>query len=203
MTPADIHWSTIGAFWSSLIAATVAVMATVINYFFFRSQIDPHVIVYATSDDRRPTIILIVIENIGKSMAKGITFSFSKPMPQDAFGFENAPQPPVLDRGPLYTGIPALGPGAKRIITWGQYGGLHKALGDLPMNVIIKFTGKSLFLGQTEYEVVCPLDIKSFEFTDDSNNNWGQEIADQLKVIAKALDRKTVAVKIEKPNGNH
>ena len=196
MTPADVHWSTFGAFWSSLLAAIVAAMATVINYFFFRSQLDPNVIVYATSDERRQTIILLVIENIGKTMARDVTFSFSQPMPRDAYGFENAPEAPTMDRGPLFTGIPALGPGAKRIITWGQYGGLHKALGDSTLDVVIRFTGKSLFF-QSKYEVVCPLDIKSFEYTDDSPSNENKRIADELKRIAGVLERKSISVKID------
>ena len=128
MTPNDVDWSAIGAFWTSIVAAIIAVSATIINYLFFRSQVDPHVIVYATHDDRRPGIILLIIENIGKSVAKEVQFEFSKFFPQDAFGFENAPQPQPLNKGPLFTGIPSLGPGAKRIITWGQYGGIHKAL---------------------------------------------------------------------------
>lgn len=199
MTPADVHWSTLGAFWASMLAALVAVMATVINYLFFRSQLDPNVIIYATADERRQTIILLVIENIGKSMAKDITFSFSKPMPQDAYGFENPPEPTTLNKGPLFTGIPALAPGAKRIITWGQYGGLHKALGDSSLDVTVRFTGKSLVCFQTNYEVVCTLDIKSFEYTDDSPRNWNKQIVDQLKRIADVSERKSIGVKIDEP----
>lgn len=199
MTPADVHWSTLGAFGASILAALVAVMATVINYLFFRAQLDPHVIVYATSDDRRPSIILLVIENIGKSMAKDVSFTFSKPMPQDAYGFDDPPEPPTLNKGPLFTGIPALAPGAKRIITWGQYGGLHKALGDSSLDVTVRFIGKSLLNFQTNYEVVCTLDIKSFEYTADSPSNWNKKIAEQLKRIADVLERKTISVKIDEP----
>ena len=125
MNPSDIHWSTIGAFWASITAAIIAVSATVINYLFFRSSVDPNVIVYALHDNRRPSIILLVIENIGKSIAKNVKFSFSRSLPQDAFGFDDAAMPEVLNKGPLFTGIPALGPGSKRIITWGQYGGIR------------------------------------------------------------------------------
>src|SRR4030043_1056547 len=117
MIPNDVHWSVIGAFWASIIAAFIAISATIINYLFFRSQVDPHVIVYATHDDKRPSIILLIIENIGKSVAKDVRFEFSKPFPQDAFGFEKPPQPQILNKGPLFTGIPSIGPGAKRIIT--------------------------------------------------------------------------------------
>ena len=190
MTPNDIHWSTIGAFWASVAAAIVAVSATIINYFFFRSQIDPHVIVYATDDERRPSIILLIIENVGKSMAKDVCFEFSKAFPQDAFGFEDAPQPPKLDKGPLFTGIPALGPGAKRIITWGQYGGIHKSLGDDVVNVTVRFKGDipgSLF--PKKYTVNCPIDIKSFEHTYASDHNWDKKSSEHLKRIADTLEK--------------
>jgi hypothetical protein len=185
MTPNDVHWSVIGAFWASIVVAMIAVSATIINYLFFRSQVDPHVIVYATPDDRRPSIIVLIIENIGKSVAKDVRFEFSKPFPQDAFGFENAPQPQILNKGPLFTGIPSLGPSAKRIITWGQYGGL----GDGVIDVTVRFKGDipgSLF--PKKYVVKCPLDIKSFEHTNASDQNWDKKSTEQLKRIADTLD---------------
>ncbi len=40
----------------------------------------------------------------------------------------------------------------------------------------------------TEHEMICPIDIKSFEHTDDSNNNWDKEVAEQLKRIADYLE---------------
>ena len=77
MTPNDVHWSVIGVFWASIVAAIIAVSATIINYLFFRSQVDPHLVVYATHDDRSPSIIFLIIENIGKSVAKDGRFEFS------------------------------------------------------------------------------------------------------------------------------
>ncbi|MBI4685362.1 MAG: hypothetical protein HY755_09200 [Nitrospirae bacterium] len=190
MTPNDVHWSLLGAFWSSIIAGIIAVSATIINYLFFRSQVDPHVVVYATHDDKRPSIILLIIENIGKSVAKDVQFEFSKSFPQDAFGFENAPQPQTLSKGPLFTGIPSLGPSAKRIITWGQYGGIYTSLGDGVINVKVRFKGDlpgSLF--PKKYTVNCPLDIKSFEHTDASDHNWDKKSSEHLKRIADTLDK--------------
>lgn len=131
MSPVDVHWSVIGAFWASIAAAIVALSATAVNYLFFRSQVDPHVIVYATTDERRPSIVILTIENVGKSMAKNVTFGFSGVFPKCAFGIEKekAAQPAEMDEGPLISGIPSLGPGAKRVITWGQYGDYIKRLG--------------------------------------------------------------------------
>ena len=106
MSPADVHWSAIGAFWASIGAAIIAVSATVINYLFFRSQVDPHVIVYATTDERRPSIVVLIIENIGKSMAKNVTFEFSRLFPESFRITETeSSQPEEMDEGPLITGI--------------------------------------------------------------------------------------------------
>lgn len=188
MTPNDVHWSVIGVFWASIVAAIIAVSATIINYLFFRSQVDPHLVVYATHDDRSPSIIFLIIENIGKSVAKDGRFEFSKPFPRDTFGFENPPQPQILNKGPLFTGIPSLGPNAKRIITWGQYGGISALLGDGVVNVKVRFKGDlpgSLF--SKKYTVNCPLDIKSFEHTDASDHNWDKKSAEHLERIADTL----------------
>lgn len=190
MTPNDVHWSILGAFWASIVAAIIAVSATIINYLFFRSQVDPHVIVYATHDDRRPSIILLIIENIGKAVAQDVQFEFSKSFPQDAFGFENAPQPQIVNRGPLFTGIPSLGPGAKRIITWGQYGGIHTAIGDGVINITARFKGVipgSLF--PKKYTVISPIDIKSFEYTDSVDHNWDRKSSEHLKRIADTFEK--------------
>jgi hypothetical protein len=192
MSPADVHWSAIGAFWASIAAAIIAVSATVINYLFFRSQLDPHVIVYATTDERRPSIVVLVIENIGKSMAKNVTFEFSRSFPKKAFGIAEteSSQPEEMDEGPLITGIPSLGPGSKRVITWGQFGGLHKALGDKPVDVTVHFDrDSSVPFSCKKLSVVCPVDIKSFEHNDASDHNWDKKAANELERIAKALEK--------------
>lgn len=192
MSPADVHWSAIGAFWASIAAAIIAVSATVINYLFFRSQVDPHVIVYATTDERRPSIVVLIIENIGKSMAKNVTFEFSRLFPKKAFGITEteSSQPEEMDEGPLITGISSLGPGSKRVITWGQFGGLHKALGDKPVDVTVHFDRDSCVpFSCKKFSVVCPVDIKSFEHTDASDHNWDKKAANELERIAKALEK--------------
>jgi len=115
----QLPWTELGIFWISVVLALITVTATVINYLFFKSQIDPEVIVYVTPDEKRPSAILLIIENIGHGLSKDVSFSFSKQIPQKAFGFEDAPIPKSMDDGPFITGIPALGPGSKRVITWG------------------------------------------------------------------------------------
>jgi hypothetical protein len=185
-----ISWTDIGLLFTSMILVLITVTATLINYLFFRSQTYPDVIIYATTDNDRPSVIILIIENIGKSMAKNISFSTDKPLPDKAFGFENAPQPNLMKNGPIITGIPALGPGAKRIITWGQYGGLQKGIGDDIINVKIFFKAKKLiFFGYKKILNTCPLDIKSFEGIDAHDTNWDKKTFEQLKNIAKILEK--------------
>ena len=143
---ATIPWTEVGIFWLSAVLALITVTATVVNYLFFRSQIDPDVIVYVTPDIDRPSIILLIIQNIGRSIATDVVFSADREIPEHAFGFENAKKPKEMKSGPLVTGIPALGPGAKRVITWGQYGGLEKGIGGEVINITIRFKSKKPIL---------------------------------------------------------
>jgi hypothetical protein len=205
---AGTDWAMIGAFWASVAAAVVAVAATVINYLFFRAHIDPHVIVYVMPDEQRPSIILLVIENIGNGLAKDVRFTMSRPLPERAFGFGDAATPAEMKDGPLITGIPALGPGAKRVITWGQYGGIHKGIGDNVINVTVRC--KSDRVGpfdQTSHEVVCPVDIRSFAATDASDKAYDKKIADDLHRIATTLDHaasgfKPIKVELREPRNS-
>ena len=64
-------WTEIGIFWISVVLAIITVTATIINYLFFRSQIDPDVLVYVSPDEKRSSLIILIIENIGRGLAKG------------------------------------------------------------------------------------------------------------------------------------
>jgi hypothetical protein len=179
----------IGLFCSSVVLAIITVIATLINYYFFRSQVDPNVIIYATLDFKRPTIILLIIENIGKGIALDVSFSSDRNIPEKAFGFENAKEPDTMSIGPLITGIPFFAPGDKRIITWGQYGGLKKGIGNNPINVTIRYKRKRPILwGYKSYENICPIDIQSFESTDASDSNYEKKSSEALDRIAKSFE---------------
>lgn len=95
-----------------------------------------------------------------------------------------------MDYGPLIKGIPALGPGSKRIITWGQYGGLKKGIGDDVVEITVAYKSEGpLALFKRRHKSVCPIDIRSFEGTDVSDKNWDKKTAEQLEKIAKILDQ--------------
>lgn len=182
------HWATVGAFIATAIAALVAITATCINYYIFRSHVDPHVIIYADPDRTQPSLICLIIENVGRGLAKDVKFTFSRPLPQRAFGFEDAPVPKPMEDGPLITGIPSLGPGGRREIAWGQFGGIHKGIGDDVVMVTVHF--KSDAIGPFEakkHNVECPIDIKSLHKTAQPRRPSTVEIAEHLKSIDRTL----------------
>jgi len=83
-------------------------------------------VVYTCIDPDRQTISLIRIANIGRDVATDITFTASRPVPAKAFGLSPSETQPaeVMKDGPLNDGIPVLGPGDMRDVTWGQFAGL-------------------------------------------------------------------------------
>ena len=119
----------------SLIALLIALTSTVINYLLLRIQRDPKVIVYAIPDVMRSSIINLIIENTGKGVAEDVSFKTNPPIPTRAFGFDDAPVPKNMTDGPLVNGIPSFTTEERRIITWGQYGGLKKGLGEYILQI--------------------------------------------------------------------
>ena len=174
----------------SVVAVVIATASTTISYLLLREARDPNVVVYATPDELRPSVVNLVIENIGKGIAWDVSFEFTSSIPQKAFGFDDAPIPEPMDRGPLITGIPCFGPGSKRIITWGQYGGIFKGIGEKAIDVTATFYSQpSLALFKRRHETLSRLDIKSFEYTDSSDHNWDKKMVEELKTIASEIKK--------------
>ncbi|NWO06684.1 MAG: hypothetical protein HLX50_13635 [Alteromonadaceae bacterium] len=181
-------WSEIGMFWTSMLMVLVTVTATCLNYLLLRTHRDPEVVVYACPDDDRPSIILLVIENLGPGVAKHVKFSTSEGIPSKAFGFEDAKKPNVMTSGPFISGIPSLGPNSKRVITWGQYGGLEKGIGSRTIEVTASYyRDRIVFPGKKEIKTKSLIDIESFEGTDASDKNWQKKTANELEKLAKTF----------------
>ncbi len=176
-------------FWTSIVLVFVTVSATYINYRIYRLHKDPEVIVYSEHDLKRPSIINLIIENVGSGIAKNIEFSSDKPIPNRAFGIdENAPSPKHMTKGPLVVGIPELGPKSKRVITWGQYNGLIKGLGIETLTITVKYSAKKVFFRAPNFQSDFTLDVKSYEGTDASEQNWDKKAAESLERIANIFD---------------
>lgn len=185
------HWTSIGMFWATLVVGTVTIFAALVNYFIFRSQVDGNVIVYAKHDTKRSTIITLTIENIGKGVAYDVGFTSSRPIPDDAFGWEPIPQEKskYMSDGPFINGIPALEPGGKRELDWGQFIGLKSALGGKP--ITIKATYRSagdLFQTDSMKTTDSVIDIMSFEGTVAYDDNWEKKISEDIRKIREAMD---------------
>ncbi len=172
----------------SFVALLIALASTVVNYVLLRAQRDPEIVVYASHDTKRPSIINLIIENIGNGIARDISFKADRSIPAEAFGIENAKVPEQMKKGPLIYGIPFLHPGERRLITWGQYDGLCKGLDDKAIDISTTyFSNPSLKIVRQKHTTISRIDIKSFEGTDASDYNWDKKSAEQLQKIAASL----------------
>ena len=112
----------------------IAAISALVAFSVYRSSSDPEVIVYADIDHRRPSIINLKIKNIGNASALNIEFSSDRPLPKNAMSISiPKEQPAKMDDGPIMVGVPYLAPSQELIITWGQYGGLKKFIGNKPI----------------------------------------------------------------------
>jgi hypothetical protein len=183
-------WTTVGTFWATIIVCLVTIAATVINYYLFRSQTDPEVIVYTKHDLKHPTIITLVVENIGKSVAYDVQFNFSDKIPAEAYGFQAIPKDKIkwMTSGPLVNGIPALPPGGIRELYWGQYYGLKSVIGVHAITVTASYKARKPF----SPELICcetesKIDIESYADTVANSTDELGDIREELKNINQTL----------------
>ena len=197
----DITWVDKGMLAATVAVGVVTLFVATVSYRLFKLQTDPHVIVYAKHDISRPTCILIVIENIGRGLAKDVHFELSRPIPRRA----SSPPPNdlVMSDGPLITGVPAIGPGDSRVIYWADSYELLGRLGDELIYVTCIFKNEKAELMKP---VDCLLEVGSLRSTDAVDPDGARQSAKQLKRIAddlKSALRGDGALKTEisKPSG--
>ena len=184
--------------WITTFATLVLAVLTGIYVWLTRrildAQSDPCVIITVMHDEDRPSMLQLVVSNVGTGIANDIRLEFSRPLPAKAFGIseEEAKQPEEMTDGPLIDGIPALGPGECRKIDWGQYGGLKKALGDSQIVATCRFKKQE----KEMKPMICPLDIASFKGTAAPKSS-SAKAADALEKISKSLNRIATNLKTE------
>jgi len=193
-TPSTGGWygPDIAALCVSTAAALIAGAVVFVSYLLYRSQTDPDVIVYAQADEGRPSMINLIIENKGNANAHDVAFAWTGKLPAQAWGIPvgGTDKSKPMQEGPLVHGIPFLPPGGKRVITWGQYGGIYKGLAGKTLEIQIRFRSRrKLLRGYRTHETSCPLEIRSFEATDASDRNWDRRIAKNLEELKKSIDR--------------
>ena len=167
----------------------IAALSALIAFAVYRSSTDPEVIVYADLDKKRPSIVNLVIKNIGNAPAKNIEFSSDRPLPKKAYSIAIPDViPEQMNDGPLIIGVPYLAPKQELVLTWGQYGGLKKFIGNRPIAVTSKFErSQKLFFQRKNLISTSLLDIECFAQTDNSDHNWDKKTAEELKKIAKEV----------------
>lgn len=181
------------AFWVTVIAAVSAVASTVVSYLVYASQSHPDVVVYTEYDVKVPTIIFLVIANIGKSSARDVRFSSSRPIPEGAFGVTadevSRRAKKVFSNGPLIRGIPFLAPGAKRRIMWGQYPGLFATLGTDSIRIVATYRSRQNdILDWQEHKTESLVEVASYQTTEMGDNDALRKIAKHTERIAAALE---------------
>ena len=185
-----MEWVNTASFWVSFLMALIAISSVLISYAIYRSSTDPEVILYSQSDLKRPSIINLIVHNIGKSPALNVCFEPERALPEKAFGIEMAQMPNKMTDGPLINGIPYIAPNQQFVITWGQYGGLHKYFGSSYIDVKISFERpKSLFCKNKPKTTISRLDILAWKDTDISDNNWNKKITEELGCMNKNIEK--------------
>ena len=169
--------------------ALIASTSALVTYIVYRSSTDPLVIVYASPDLTRPSLIWLTIKNIGKGAAYDIRFQTNRPLPSEAFSIpvpENMPEKMI--KGPIINGIPFLAPDQQISFAWGQYGGLYKFIGDTAITVDCNFhrVGNAHIFNK-KLKSISKLDIKSFERSESSEHGFGPNIVKELKALNKTL----------------
>lgn len=109
---------------STLLRIIEATASMLISHRLFQLQHDPEVVAYATPDEKRPSVVILVIENIGSSVALDVKFSSSAPVSEKAFGFENARVPVTSFRT---IEVAASHAGTETQHSWGDEGGTNRA----------------------------------------------------------------------------
>jgi hypothetical protein len=175
--------------WISIFMALIATASAIVTYSVFRSATDPLIIVYADPDLKRPSVVNLIIKNIGKGAAHSVRFLSNRALPYKAYGIEvPTDMPKDMTSGPIVTGIPFLAPDQQIILTWGQYGGLYKFIGESPIEIesIFNTVERPYFLSR-KLRSKSILDIKMFEHSESSEYGFGPDIVKELKEIKKAI----------------
>lgn len=176
-----------------ILVLIIALSSLIVSYLVYYNNSIADVVVYAQVDKSKPTIINLVIQNIGKGIARDIRFSCPQGIPEQAYGLTNLRDPLKLySSGALVKGLPLLHPNEKLVYSWGQLGGLKEALNGKPLNLTVTYYSplalqlrkrkiiKKFYLDPTVFEGV---DISSTTFESNVNNSL-QKIAQSLQKIA-------------------
>lgn len=157
-------------------------------------QNKPHVIVYPEQKEDSPTVICFIIQNIGTSPAYDVNFKLSENLYTHAWGIERGCKKyKKFTYGPFVEGISYLPPKGKRVLYWGQLGGILDSLGGKPAQVVVQYNNAAKVKQKSTISI---LDVKDFEGVT-ANETLVTQSVKHLKEISKnieatkwAIDRK-------------
>ncbi|WP_311948157.1 hypothetical protein [Halomonas piscis] len=184
---------------AQIIAYIVSPLATLlavwVAYLSLLSRYQPQLLIYYQPNPDIPSLIDLVIENIGSGSA--IAVAFSKPLPIACFGIEK----PEGDGSEVpKKGFPAVASGQRYVFNGGQYAGLESKVGDgLEVRASYKFRNPIGFLRTNNVTFVLGIDHLQQMPTQTSanqavvdalkgpNKTTIQEIRDELRTLNRQL----------------
>lgn len=157
-----------------VVSPLVTLLAVFIAYLALVKQSRPHILVQYRPNSDIPSMIDLVIENLGGGMARNVTFS--QPIPAKCYGIEKASGDCTEVLG---DGLPAIAAAQKYVFDGGQYGGLADKLeGKLELDISYKYKNP---IGITlKRKEVCVLSVSHMKNMP-SRTSAKQAIVDALK----------------------
>ena len=107
-----------------IVSPLATLLAVSVAYLSLLRGSQPQLLIYYQPNPDVPSIIDLVVDNIGGGTAIGV--NFSEPLPINCFGIE---EPDGEGDAVSKQGFPAVSPGQKYVFTGGQYSGLKSKLG--------------------------------------------------------------------------
>ena len=174
-----------------VISCTIALLSLIVTYIVYHNNSIADVVVYAQVDLARPTMINLVIHNIGKGIARDIQFVAEQGIPKQANGISKlTDKKEIYTNGAFVNGLPFLFPDEKLIYSWGQLGGLKEALSNQPLDIKVIFRSKlALQLWSRQLANNLKIDINSLEGISISEPVLHTEIKNKLEKIAAAITK--------------
>lgn len=178
-----------------IVSPLATLLAVWVAYLSLLARYQPQLLIYYQPNPDIPSIIDLVIENIGSGSA--IEVAFSEPLPIVCFGIDK----PNGDGSEIpKKGFPAVSAGQRYIFNGGQYAGLESKVGDgLEVKASYKFRTPAGFLRKhTETFVLgiehlkeMPTRTSASQAIIDAlkgpNKTTIQEIRDELRLLNRQL----------------
>lgn len=156
-------------------------------------QSKPYVIVYAQQRRDAPSLLQVVIENIGSSTAYDIEFSIKGNFSIGIFNLQTYDENKKYIPSAFMNGIKQIVPNQKIIFNWGRFNCLTTILGEEQIKITTSFKN---ILKIQEPDTIADLDVKSFAAacahapTDVEQLEEIKKIPVNISNLTKLLDKK-------------